>query len=61
MQVKQRPVHHMALLVITSATLLIGGAAGGEENRPSIAETKAIAEEGVHLRAADRDELRGDV
>ncbi len=27
---------------------------------PGIAETKAIAEEGVHLRAADRDELRGD-
>jgi hypothetical protein len=28
---------------------------------PSIAETKAIAEEGLHLRPADRDELRGHV
>ncbi len=28
---------------------------------PGIAETKAIAEEGVHLRPAARDELRGDV
>ena len=28
---------------------------------PSIAETKAIAEEGIHLRSSARDELRRDV
>ena len=31
------------------------------QSYPDIIETKAIAEEGVHLRPADRDELRGDV
>src|SRR4051812_18669900 len=57
MHAKQgRRVPQMALAIITSTTLLIGGstrggatttqAAGAEKIRPSIAETKAIAEEG---------------
>ncbi len=55
MQAKQGPVlHRAALTVITSITLLFGcvtaeaitQAEGVEKTRPSIAETKAIAEEG---------------
>jgi len=55
MQAKHGPAFHMAAVVITSATLLIGGATRGdattqaeaaEQTRPSIAETKAIAADG---------------
>jgi len=55
MTMKRRLVFHVALAVITSTTLLIGCATRRdaisqaertEKNRPSIAETKAIAEEG---------------
>jgi len=55
MQAKHGPALHMVAVVITSATLLIGGATRGdattqaeaaEQTRPSIAETKAIAADG---------------
>lgn len=55
MQAKQDSARYLALVVITSTTLLIGGATRGdaatqtegvEKTRPSIAETKAIAEDG---------------
>src|SRR6266850_2238227 len=54
MQAKQLPVLHMFLAVITGITLMIGATRGyaaaqaepAEKSRPTIAETKKIAEEG---------------
>jgi hypothetical protein len=55
MQTKQNPLLRMALAIIASTTLLIGGATRGgvateaeaaENTRPTISETKSIAEEG---------------
>jgi hypothetical protein len=55
MQTKQNPLLRMALAIIASTTLLIGGATRGgvateaeaaENTQPTISETKSIAEEG---------------